>query len=474
MFYVKLVVILAAGLCLIAEVAEGDTFNLIHSFIGTDGAQPDGDVVQVGNTLFGVTTLGGGTTGSKANTGTLFSVNTDGSHFTNLITFGPVFFNSALNLNTNMAGANPLGTPVLSGNMLYGTTLSGGLYGDGVIYSVNTNGAGFTVLWNFAGTNGSTAYPSLALAGQTLFGATEAGGTGGCGTLYKINTDGTGFTVLKNFIYTNGNYPDGGNLFGGLIVSGSMIYGTASVGGLYGYGLVFSADTNGGNFDILHSFADTDVSKPFSGLTLSGAALYGTTYQGGPRGGGTVFTVNTDGSGFTVLHSFTNDPDGFEPDYGAPVLSGSVLYGTTYAGGATGDGTIYQVNTNGTGYSVIYNFSLSPTNGYDPEGGVLVSGDTLIGMTSEGGSTGAAGTVYALSLTPSYAVIDLVSRPSSSDSPFQFSYHGTPGAQVIIQASANLNAWIAVQTNILGTGSMQFTDTAAPNFPARFYRVSLP
>jgi uncharacterized repeat protein (TIGR03803 family) len=474
MMCAKWVAILAASFIMAAAVARANPINLIHSFVGTDGAQPNGGVVQAGNTLFGVTTVSGGTTGGKANTGTTFSVNTDGSQFTNLNTFGPVYFNSALNISTNVGGANPVGTPVLSSNTLYGATLNGGLYGYGVIYSINTNGMEFTVLWNFSGTNGASAYPSLALAGGTLFGATEAGGTGNYGTVYKINTDGMEFTVLKNFIYTNGNYPDGGGLYGGLVVSNNVIYGTASLGGTNGYGLVFSMDTGGGNFSDLHSFQGTDGIKPFSGLTLSGTTLYGTTYQGGTDGGGTVYALNMDGSGFGVLHNFTNDPDGSSPEYGAPAVVGSILYGTTYAGG-TGAGVVYQINTGGTGFSVIYDFVLGGTNGYDPVGGVLASGDTLIGTTFEGGTTGVAGTVYALELTPLNVVIDfIIGSPESSGTPLQFSYHGTPGAKAIIQASEDLHTWDSLETNTLGTGSMVFTDSLATNFLKRFYRIALP
>jgi uncharacterized repeat protein (TIGR03803 family) len=55
--------------------------------------------------------------------------------------------------------------------------------------------------------------------------------------------------------------------------------------------------------------------------------------------------MNTDGTGYTVLKSFTNN-DG--PNAGL-ILSGGTLYGTTYMGGSSGDGTVFKMNTNGTG-----------------------------------------------------------------------------------------------------------------------------
>ena len=43
----------------------------------------------------------------------------------------------------------------------------------------------------------------------------------------------------------------------------------------------------------------------FRGLILSGNTLYGTAYYGGSAGNGTVFALNTNGTGFTTLHTFT-------------------------------------------------------------------------------------------------------------------------------------------------------------------------
>ena len=58
-------------------------------------------------------------------------------------------------------------------------------------------------------------------------------------------------------------------------------------------------------FTTLHSFnLYTNGANPQGGLVLSGNALYGTTVNGGTSSNGTVFVVNTDGTGFTNLHSF--------------------------------------------------------------------------------------------------------------------------------------------------------------------------
>ena len=82
------------------------------------------------------------------------------------------------------------------------------------------------------------------------------------------------------------------------------------------------------------SLAGSDGDYPYAGLILSGNTLYGTTAYGGSSGNGTVFAVNTDGTGFTNLHSFTarsvliyTNSDGADPHAGL-ILSGNTLYGT--------------------------------------------------------------------------------------------------------------------------------------------------
>jgi len=77
-------------------------------------------------------------------------------------------------------------------------------------------------------------------------------------------------------------------------------------------------------------------------LVLAGSTLYGTTYQGGSGGCGVVFKVNTDGSGYAALKNFTGGSDGANPQ-ASLVLAGGGLYGTTYWGGSYGHGVVFSV-----------------------------------------------------------------------------------------------------------------------------------
>src|SRR5437868_4629434 len=78
------------------------------------------------------------------------------------------------------------------------------------------------------------------------------------------------------------------------------------------------------------TYTNFDGVNPNAGLIFSGNALYGTTAAGGSSGKGTVFAVNSDGTGFTVLHNFTGGSDGASPWDGL-IVWGNTLYGTAYS-----------------------------------------------------------------------------------------------------------------------------------------------
>jgi uncharacterized repeat protein (TIGR03803 family) len=280
--------------------------------------------------------------------------------------------------------------------------------GLGLITAGPTTAQTFTTLYSFTvtatpyPTNGDGAIPdSLILSGNTLYGTASAGGSSGQGTVFRINFDGTGFTTLYSF--TGGS---DGTIPGGLLLSGGTLYGTALYGGSSDSdsGTVFALNTNGTGFTTLHSFTakpygtNSDGFNPYAGLILSGNTLYGTAEFGGSYGNGTVFAINTDGTGFTTLYSFTassgtwdTNSDGANP--GGLVLSGNTLFGTTANGGSSGYGTVFRVNTDATGFTNLHSFT-SGSDGGGP-GGLILSGNTLYGAASEGG-TNRSGTLFAL------------------------------------------------------------------------------
>jgi uncharacterized repeat protein (TIGR03803 family) len=386
--------LLFAGLGLLpGHRVVAQSFTNLHSFSGAgDGANPYASLILSGNTLYGTASAGG-----SSGKGTVFKVNINGTGFTNLHNFTATsgsFF-------TNSEGAVPYAALIFSSNTLYGTAAYGGSSGNGSVFKLNIDGTGFTNLHNFTAassslftnSDGASPFAGLVLSGSTLYGTANGGGTSGNGTVFRINSDGTAFTNLHNF--TGGS--DEGNVDATLILSGNTLYGTTEGVFSSGYGTVFKINTDGTSFTNLHSFTGSDGAEPEAGVVLSGGTLYGTVEGGGTFGQGTVFAVNADGTGFTNLHNFTGNSDGGLPEAGL-ILSGNTLYGTTQVGGAANAGTVFAVNTDGTGFTNLWSFA-GGSGGVAPYAGLILSGNTLYGTTTQGGSAG-KGMVFSLSLPP--------------------------------------------------------------------------
>ena len=385
-------------------------------------------------------------------------------------------------------GANPQGSLIVSGNMLYGTTSGGGNQTSlsGTVFKINTDGSGFTNFYFFPAvsepgyphTNSNGAFPEagLVLSGNTLYGTAYGGGTFGLGTIFRVNTDGSGFANLHTF--TNGT--DGANPEAGLVLSGNMLYGTATGNDSANYGTVFALGTNGAGFTMLHTFTNgTDGAIPLAGLILAGGTLYGTTTAGASGGNGTVFAINTNGTGFTNLYSFSagtpNDEDiitngdGANPEAGL-ILVGNTLYGTANDGGLTGNCAVFAVSTNGTSFTNLYSFTdigdYGPnSDGALPQAGLISVGSTLYGTAADGGSS-ASGTVFAINtdgtdLTNLYSFNGFVN--SGGDLPlaglvlsggtlFGTTFHGGDGVDgVVFSLSVTLPA--APQLTITHSGN---------------------
>jgi len=244
----------------------------------------------------------------------------------------------------------------------------------------------FTALHSFTNTDGASPYAGLTQGNNGIFyGTASLGGSSGLGTVFAVNADGTGFTILYSFTGSN----DGANPWAGLVLLGNTLYGTSYRGGT-GYGTVFALNTDGTGFTNLHTFTgSSDGANPNAALILSGNTLYGTAAYGGSWGAGTVFALSTDGTGFTNLHIFTPtvlqrfygfdqfgqyyvemhiNTDGAVPVAGL-ILSGNTLYGTTSGGGSGGNGTVFAVTTDGTGFTPVHNFEQTGNLTRHPIGG---------------------------------------------------------------------------------------------------------
>ncbi len=295
--------------CIFSVNTDGSNYQDIHDFTGSpaDGGNPFCSLILLNGVLYGTTS------GEAANNGgIIFSININGTGFTDIHDFSGSAFD----------GANPYGDLTILNGVIYGVTYNGGLSNDGIIFSMNTNGSGFKDLYDFNGING--AHPgSLTQFGNILYGIASLGGSNNQGCIFSVNINGSRYLDLLDFNGTNG-----GSSSTSLTLSGNVLYGLTNVGGTNGGGTIFSIDTNGSGFTVLHdfTFAATDGGNPVTTrLTLTGNVLYGMTGQGGASDVGIIFSMNTDGSGFTDLHDFKGT-NGAAPQ-GSLTLFGSTLYG---------------------------------------------------------------------------------------------------------------------------------------------------
>lgn len=274
-------------------------------------------------------------------------------------------------------GKSP-GSSVIFGpdGALYGTTTVGGS-NNGVVFKMNRDGTGYQVLHAFRGSptdgglqNAIGLDRGNLIVGKDhfLYGATSQAGASGFGAVFKISESGN-YQLLHHF---DNSQNDSGPICV-IQATNSLLYGTTISG------IAFSIDTNGNNYTVLTNLGAT----PLGGLLQgSDGGLYGTTIGGSIAVTGVVFRLNLDGSGFQHLHDFTG-PDGARP-IGSLIQIGPMLAGVTRFGGATNQGTIYFVGTNGGSFSSVYSFGTGgfPNEGTQPGAGLVVGpGGMLFGMT---------------------------------------------------------------------------------------------
>jgi len=367
---------LSALFVIATQRARAQTESVLYTFTGpTDGAYPVASLVRdtQGN-LYGTTYQGGGTGCNNLGCGTVFELTPIGT-LKVLYTF-----------NGKADGATPLSGLILdkAGN-LYGTTGYGGTAGDGTVFEITAAGE-HKVLHSFMGSDGAVPSASLLRDGAgNLYGTTQYGGASSYGTIFKISPTGAG-TVLYSF--TGG--ADGGGPLGSLVLWNGNLYGTAG-GGTFNQGVVFEVSKKGSE-KVLYSFSGgADGGGPFAGLVLDSVGnLYGTTLGGGGSDSGTIFKVTQTGAE-TVLYRFNGGADGGRPVARLVRDAKGNLYGTTTTGGASFNGTVFELSATGT-ETVLHSFTRG-SDGALPESGLLRAAGSLYGTTFYGGPND-RGTVF--------------------------------------------------------------------------------
>ncbi len=292
---------------------------------------------------------------------------------------------------------------------LYGTTYTGAPDGNGTVFELTPPAAGGTkwvpaVLHRFTANVRDGVFPWSGVAVDSagnLYGTTSEGGINDAGVAYELRrpAGGTGKwqqIVLHRFTAgKDGGTPDGTLIFG----PGGVLYGTAAYGGTKGAGVVYTLTPDGQGgwaHHVIYNFANgSDGGYPFSTLVFDGAGnIYGTALNGGNAGNGVVFELSPNGTGWTetTLHSFDSATDGVEPRTGVILDAAGNLYGTTESGGSIGYGAVFEVSPpakSGQPWTeaVLHNFGFSPDGG-SPGYSTLVldKSGNLYGTTQTGGT----------------------------------------------------------------------------------------
>ena len=389
--------------------AQAQTYHVIYNFTGgQDGAYPfTGLTIDSDGNIYGTAFTGG-----AGGFGTVFSLDNDG---------GGWVLSPLHSFAGGSDGEGPAARLVLGPNgLLYGTTSAGGgghcsdpngNDGCGTVYTLQPPPRApasvfvswtSNVLYRFSGDDG--AYPQGDLifdqAGN-IYGTTVNGGSGGWGTIYGLTRSNGGWT--ENVIYQVRNDGDGQYPWGGVALdSAGNLYGTFSQGGPSGYGAVYKLAQSGSGWteSTIHDFTyhGNDGASPQGGLISDQAGhLYGTTVHD-DTGGGTVFELTPSGGSWTYdyLYGFTGGIDLGPYDKLVMDAAGN-LYGTTFADGRYGYGSVFKLTRSGGGwnYTSLHDFT-GGSDGSNPVCSLVFDASGNIYGTASGGGTDQDGVVFQI------------------------------------------------------------------------------
>ena len=434
---------LASLFCTLAfiSVSAQNTFSTLLQFTGANGATPSAVLVQGTNGAFYGTTQVGSTGCVPNGCGTVFKITPDG------------IFNKLHTFNSKDGSVPTAGVIQGSQGNFYGTTSTGGLFGSGTVFRM-APGGGITTLYSFCGQSGCSdgSNPTGELVqgkNGNFYGMTSLRGAFDAGTVFRITPAGL-LTTLYSFcaqsLCADGSSPRGALIQG----ADGNFYGMTSSGGAHGGGTVFRISSAGTLVTIYNFCAQpgcSDGATPLAGLVQGNQGnFYGTTSAGGnsscnpTNGCGTVFRI-TMGGALTTLYTFcvqNNCSNGSAPASGLTRGTDGKFYGTTSAGGANNDGTIFRITAAGV-LTKLHSFN--GTDGKDPVAALLQgTNGKFYGTTSQGGfgcGTTGCGTVFSLDVGLGPFI---ETRPNS----------GTVGTSVIILGNG-----------LTGTTAVTFNGTTA-------------
>lgn len=233
---------------------------------------------------------------------------------------------------------------------LIGATIYGGEQQGGTVFRLVPGDTRWKekMVWRFTSNyDGHEPWAGVLLTKSgALYGTTYHGGMYDYGMVYQLTRSGRSWTEQK--IHSFNTIADGVYPVNGLIEGAhGTLYGTTLFGGIGQYGTVFSLEQSGGAWThtVIHEFGTgNDGQEPYGGLLLVGDTLYGTAEFGGTSGAGIIFSLNKSGGAWTemILYNFSGGADGALPCATLIADANGNLYGTTFAGGTNDNGTIWE------------------------------------------------------------------------------------------------------------------------------------
>lgn len=380
--------------------AQAQTFSVIHTFTGADGANSvAGLTIDADGRLYGATQNGG-----SENSGVVFRLARQGTGWiqTPLYEFKGVYSSD---------GSAPTARPVFGPTgILYGTTSEGGTSfcegpGCGTAYTLRPSATACgtvvcrwseSIIHDFDESELAT-NPGY---GDLIFDqAGNAYGTAINNAVFQLTPSNGGWTETTLYNFTggsDGNFPESGVIFD----QAGNLYGTTESGGANHCGTVYELSPNGSGWTekVLYSFqcAASDGQYPIGGLIFDPTGnLYGTTNFGGANSGGTVFELSPSGGGnwtFHLLYSLayhgTFDFLLYGPTGTLAMDSSGSLYGTTVMDGAFAAGSVFKLTPTDGGwtYTSLHDFTGGNDGGSSYGNVTFDASGNLYGTASFGGN----------------------------------------------------------------------------------------